>query len=224
MTDSIKAYYDALGQTYDENRFGSSYGKYIHEQEVMFLDKYLPAQPDVATLDMGCGTGRFLTRATDGLDFSQGMLAVAQKKFPEKRLSLGDITHTDFSENIFSKIFSMHVVMHLSEETTQAFILESYRLLEPGGLLVFDFPSQKRRGIRPHRGGDWHGANSYNLQHIQQLMAGTFKLVEARGILFFPIHRFPGFLRHFFLKLDNFLCRSFLKEYASYLILVLQKK
>lgn len=227
MSESVQAYYDRIGHEYDDDRFGSStYGQYIHCQECAFLDRWLPENPAVRVLDMGCGTGRFMVRATDGVDFSEGMLAEALKKFPQKQFHRASITETGLPEASFKKAFSMHVLMHLDEATTTGFLDEAHRLLEKGGVLVVDFPSQKRRsfGQRKVHADHWHGSNAHTVQSILQAGNGKWKQVKSRGILFLPIHRIPGKLRPYFRWLDNLLCRSFLKHYASYLIIVLEKK
>ena len=227
MSESVKAYYDRIGQEYDDDRFGSSsYGQYIHTQECAFLDRWLPEYPMVKTLDMGCGTGRFMKRATDGVDFSEGMLAEARKKFPDKQFHVAGISETGLPDTSFKKVFSMHVLMHLDTETTIGFLHEAHRLLETEGILVVDFPSQKRRsfGQRKVSTDHWHGSNAHTVDSVLQAGNGKWRLVKSRGILFLPIHRFPKKLRPYLRWLDDLMCRSFLKNYASYLIIVLEKQ
>lgn len=226
MTETVKAYYDRIGKEYDVDRFGgSSYGQYIHKQECAFLDKWLPENPVQAVLDMGCGTGRFMARATDGVDFSEGMTAEATQKFPNKNFHLAEITNTGLPAGSFEKAFSMHVLMHLDAETTTKFLQEAHRLLAKDGLFIVDFPSAKRRsfGQRKVNAAHWHGSNAQNTSDLLALGNGNWKLVAKRGILFFPIHRFPVRMRLFMRFFDNLFCRSILKGYASYVVVVLQK-
>ncbi|HLP54291.1 MAG TPA: class I SAM-dependent methyltransferase [Fluviicola sp.] len=226
MSETVKAYYDRIGKEYDDDRFGkSSYGQYIHKQECAFLDKWIPENPSKAVLDMGCGTGRFMTRATDGVDFSEGMTSEAKQKFPEKNFHLASITDTGLPSGSFEKAFSMHVLMHLDQETTAKFLDEAHRLLAEDGLFVVDFPSAKRRsfGQRKVKGTHWHGSNAQNTADLLRLGNEDWKLISKRGILFFPIHRFPVRIRPFMRFFDNIMCRSFLKGYASYVVVVLQR-
>ncbi|PZQ78727.1 MAG: hypothetical protein DI548_15745, partial [Flavobacterium johnsoniae] len=98
MIEEIKIYYDELASTYDQNRFGNSYGTYIDIQERAYLKKCLPHLSSANILDLGCGTGRFLDLASHGVDISPKMIEVAKHKFPEKNISLGsvsDIPHPD---------------------------------------------------------------------------------------------------------------------------------
>lgn len=227
MSESVKAYYDRIGHEYDDDRFGSSsYGQYIHRQECAFLDRWLPENPQEKVLDMGCGTGRFMARATDGVDFSEGMLAEAFKKWPEKHFHTASITETGLPEATFKKAFSFHVLMHLDEPTTIQFLAEAHRIVENGGYLIVDFPSEKRRsfGQRKVSADHWHGSNAHTIASLLEVGKGQWKLGKSRGILFLPIHRVPKKLRPYLRWIDDLLCRSFLRNYASYLIVVLKKQ
>lgn len=220
----IMRYYDRIAPTYDESRFSNSYGRYIHTQETAVLTDWLRGIPAEGILDLGCGTGRFLAFAGSGLDRSAEMLAVARSKFPDKNLYTGDAENTGFPPDSFSAVFSFHVFMHLDKAKTQAILDEMYRILRPGGVLVIDFPSHKRRLLSGRRQPGWHGANEFTPVDWRR-MAGDRWLTEAsRGILFFPVHRLPVFLRPFFRRSDSLLCRSPFKEYASYLVIRLRKK
>jgi SAM-dependent methyltransferase len=221
----IQAYYNRIGSEYDNDRFGSSsYGQYIHHQECAFFAKWLPEQPKGRVLDMGCGTGRFMDRATDGVDFSEGMMAEARKRHPEKRFHFGTITETGLEAASFDKAFSMHVLMHLDEATTNGFFEEAHRLLKHDGLLIVDFPSATRRSFGQRKVENWHGSNAFTVAGLQKMTSEKFDLIAKRGILFFPIHRFPKGVRKALLAFDTLLCRTFLRSYASYLIIVLRKK
>jgi ubiquinone/menaquinone biosynthesis C-methylase UbiE len=224
MTESVQSYYNRIGSEYDDDRFGSTYGRYIHRQECAFFDKWLPPNPSDHVLDMGCGTGRFMDRATDGVDFSEGMMEHAQIKHPNKRFHRADISETGLASGSFRKAFSMHVLMHLDPDKTTAFLNEAHRLLEPGGLFVVDFPSAKRRSFGQRKAENWHGSNAQDISDLMKLSPGKWELVRSRGILFFPIHRFPKFMRGSILWLDNLFCRSFLKTYASYVVVVMRRK
>ena len=224
MAESVQGYYNRIGAEYDEDRFGaSSYGQYIHRQECAFLNRWLPENPNCPVLDMGCGTGRVMSRATVGVDFSEGMLTQAKLKYPAKQFHFGEITATNLPENQFEKAFSMHVMMHLDEPTTRQFLVEAHRILQPNGLLIVDFPSAKRRSFGQRKVTNWHGSNALNVSDLMAFGDGKWEIVKSRGILFFPIHRFPVSMRKAVQVIDNWFCRSFMKSYASYLIVVLKK-
>lgn len=224
IDSDIEKYYDRIAKTYDESRFSNTYGQFIHAQETAILKNWLRGTDAAKILDVGCGTGRFLSFAENGLDQSAEMLAVAKAKYPHKNLLVGDAGNTGFASAHFSAAFSFHVFMHLDKEKTQDILREMHRILEPGGTLIIDFPSRKRRRLFNNRQTNWHGANEFTLGDWKTLAGKRWELKASRGILFFPVHRFPVVLRKFFRLPDNALCRSPLKEYASYLVIRLQKK
>ena len=221
---NVKDYYNELAAEYDDNRFNNSYGQYIDLQERDFLNKILKDISPKQCLDLGCGTGRLLDYADYGVDFSEEMLKIAQKKYPQKQLMLGDLTQIPLPNDYLDVIFSFHVVMHQDLETTQNFIKHAYKKLKVGGKLIFDFPSSKRRKQVKHQQENWHAANQLTTQEIRDLTEENWNFISSRGFLFFPIHRIPKKIRPLCLSLDNLLCQSVLKEFSSYLVVVLEKK
>ena len=221
--NAIQNYYDQLASEYDDDRFNNSYGQYLHFQERQILQQRLGHLPQNSILDMGCGTGRFLDFAKNGIDFSEGMLAQAKAKYPHHQLTVGDISRMPFAENSFDAIFSLHVFMHLKMETIEGAISEAHRILKPGGILIFDFPSKARRNLINYQKDGWHGNTALEVSIVKKLTNGKFEMEGYQGVLFFPIHRFPKSIRPFFRKLDSLLCRSFLKKWASYHFIFLKK-
>ena len=224
MNGEIKKYYNDLASSYDSNRFNNSYGKYIDSQERSFLNAFLPKKTSKKILDLGCGTGRFLDYANFGVDISPNMIAIAKSKFPDKEIKEGSVSDIPFQDSFFDTVFSMHVIMHLDKKTTEQFLSETNKKLNKRGTLIFDFPSEKRRNITNYNAKNWHAANHFSIDEILKMTESNWILKNYRGILFVPIHRFPSSIRRFFIKIDRFLCKSFLKEYASYIIIELEKR
>ncbi len=223
MIEEIKTYYDELASTYDQNRFGNSYGTYIDLQERAFLKKRLPHISTANILDLGCGTGRFLNYASHGIDISPKMIEIAKGKFPDKNINLGSISQIPHPDAFFDILFSFHVLMHLDKSTVIDFLKESHQKLKENGRLIFDFPSQKRRQLFNYKSKDWHGANALSIKDIENLIKSDWKIKHYKGILFFPIHRFPSSMRPLLQKIDTVFCKTFLKEYSSYLVIELEK-
>lgn len=222
--DPISAYYDALAPDYDRSRFGNAYGQFIHRQERQALTNLLRDTPPKQVLDLACGTGRLLEFAETGCDLSPKMIAEARQKYPSKTLVLGEATGMPFENGTFSTIISMHFLMHLDRATTSAVLAEAYRVLQPGGRFIFDFPSEKRRRLtRGHHHQHWHGSNALSRQRVLELGGHRWEIMDSQGILFFPIHRVYAPFRPHLLTLDTILCRSFLQEYASYVLVCMQK-
>ena len=221
---SIQQYYDDLAPEYDADRFANSYGKYLHAQETQIMHKWLSGIFPKEILDMGCGTGRFLKYAQYGVDISEGMLAEAKSKFPDKELKLASITNTPFTENTFQAIFSLHVFFHLEKEVIQQTIQEAYRILKPNGILIFDFPSKARREMINYQKEGWHGNTALSIDEIQQYIDGLFILEKSQGGMMLPVHRIPKSMRTSMRFVDTVLCNSFLKKWASYNFVFLRKK
>jgi len=221
---SIRNYYDQLAPEYDDDRFNNTYGQYLHHQEHQILQRQLNGISLDNILDMGCGTGRFLQHAGHGVDFSEGMLQQAQSKFPNRQLTISDISNMPFEASSFKAIYSLHVFMHLDMETIHATIRDAHRILESDGILIFDFPSKARRELINYKKEGWHGNTALDIATVEQLTEGLFDLENYEGVLFFPIHRVPIRLRSFFRFFDSLLCRSFLRKWASYHFVFLRKK
>ncbi len=221
--DIILGYYNKLAKDYDNDRFGNSYGRYIHQQEIKLLATVLKGV-DGNIIDLGCGTGRLTSFATTGLDGSSEMLAVARAKHTGKQFICSSIEQLPFADNSVDAVYSFHVFMHLSKETTNAAFAEIARSLKPGGKLIFDFPGSKRRKLFSSGTSGWHGNTAYDISEIKNKLQEDFDLKKYYGILFLPVHRLPKSIRKYFGGLDNLLCRSFLKKYASYNLAILTKK
>ena len=220
----LKDYYNNLASNYDNNRFGNTYGQYIHQQEIKILSEHLPALASNNILDLGCGTGRLMPFANYGLDISEEMIKIAQEKFPNKQFSIGNASKNNLQNNFFDAAFCFHVLMHQNEEETKAIFAEAFRVLKKGGHFIFDFPSQKRRDLVNYKASNWHAANNLSIKKVKEICHNKWDFNQSFGILFFPIHRIPHQVRFSIIPLDNLIGQSFLKEYASYLIVKLTKK
>ncbi len=223
--EDLPAYYEQIAAQYDQSRFGNSYGRFLHAQERPALQHFLRGCLPEQILDLACGTGRMLDLAGTGLDISPNMIAEARKKYPGKHLSTGDATRLPFPDAIFDAVFSLHFIMHLDPDQTRAVLDEVYRVLRPGGRFILDFPSLKRRKLTSgHHDANWHGSNAFSLDQWHKLTEDRWEIDAISGILFFPVHRFPNWLRPALLPLDHLVCRSLWKEWASYLLIRLNKK
>ena len=91
----VHDYYQNIAASYDEARFGNSYGAFVQRQEEAFIKKWLSKPPANKVLNMGCGTGRFMEYATDGLDFSENRgcskLCVTQRRHERNALIINTL-------------------------------------------------------------------------------------------------------------------------------------
>lgn len=219
----LRLYYEELASEYDRSRFNNSYGRYIHSQEREILSRWLGSVQTQSILDLACGTGRFLSFATAGLDLSPKMIEVARTKYPDKQFIQASASHIPVESGQYDAVFSLHLFMHLSQAKIQAIVDECYRILRPNGILIFDIPCALRRKLISYKAEDWHGATSFSLNDIHQLCTGKWHVEELVGVNFLPIHRFPNPTRSLWLPVDKFLSHSFLKLLASYYFVKLIK-
>ena len=103
-------------------------------------------------LELACGTGRVLIPLAEagfnihGLDISENMLKIAEKKLEEKKLSNlvtlteGDMAQYDLPFKEFSLAFiTFRSFMHLFTQKDQLSCLKcTYEHLKPGGVLIID--------------------------------------------------------------------------------------
>lgn len=224
MDNLIRKYYNDLAENYDDDRFNNSYGSFIHEQECTLLNRLIPSDSEERVLDLACGTGRLTAFATDGSDFSENMIRIAEKRFPNKFFRVEDAANSGWPNEQFKTVFSFHMFMHLNKEKSKAIFDSIHRIVKKGGTFIFDFPSHKRRALSLRRQKGWHGNNTMTIKEVKELLGPSWEVRTIEGILFLPIHRFPKSLRAKLTRLDTFLCNSLLKEFASYIVIEAVKK
>jgi len=147
-------------------------------------------------LDAGCGTGVHLAAISIarsrpvGLDFSRGMLRVAQRRAPGAGLVQADLNQRfPVQPRSFDAVLSALVSEHLSD--LQRFFTESFFALRTGGRLVFSafHPELARAGIEANfdRDGTEYrlGANPYTVSDYLNWIADAgfenLEWTEHRG-------------------------------------------
>jgi SAM-dependent methyltransferase len=103
--------------------------------------------PGCRALELGCGTGVFIAQTAAagatiaGLDLTDDLLASARARvrdLPNVRLVRGDAHQTPFPDGSFDAVYGSSILHHLDLARALA---ESYRLLKPGGRIVFTEPN-----------------------------------------------------------------------------------
>lgn len=148
-----------------------------------------------AVLDAGCGTGAHLAglsasraRAV-GLDFSRGMLRVAQQRAPRAALAQADLNaEFPIRPGAFDALLSSLVSEHLRD--LRRFFAEAYAALRRGGRLVFSafHPHLALAGIEANfeQGGTEYrlGAQPYTVDdYLNGIADAGFERLECREYL-----------------------------------------
>lgn len=127
--------------------------------------------PAARSLDVGCGTGRWVRRYEQlgfraaGLDVTPGMLKTARQCGTAGLLVAGEAYQLPFSDATFDFVSDVTVVQHIPSELQPAAIGEMMRVLKPEGhLLLFELIRGRGPHIFPRSPEDWieqagsHGA------------------------------------------------------------------
>jgi SAM-dependent methyltransferase len=94
-------------------------------------------------LDLGCGTGMFLSRRAGdaqafGLDFSRQALGFCHARGLD-RVAQGDAARLPFADGSFDVVTAFDLIEHVREDG--ALIAEILRVLRPGGMLLATVPA-----------------------------------------------------------------------------------
>lgn len=143
--------YDRWAETYDTTS----------NPVVAFDEHVTPAliapQSGERILDAGCGTGRHIGRllaagaTVTGMDFSEGMLEVAAKRYPDVDFVQGDLqARWPFADGAFDAVLCALVGEHLDD--LDAVAGEMHRVIRPGGRAVFSVyhPAMSAAGKEAH--------------------------------------------------------------------------
>jgi len=95
----------------------------------------------MTVLDMGCGPGYVSAAAAErgakptGLDFSQEMIAIAKRTFPNIEFREGDAQNLPFPDHAFDRAVANFALLHLAKP--ERAMAEANRILKPGGRFGF---------------------------------------------------------------------------------------
>jgi SAM-dependent methyltransferase len=136
--DTFANYYDAVvGQ---------------REEIAVFLRKliqrYAPRAKTI--LELGCGSGSMLKilskhYASTGIDQSAGMIALAKKKAPKAKVSVGDITNFNLKQRFDAVICPFDTINHVTSFAAwKRVFANAHAHLNPGGVFIFDVNTEAK--------------------------------------------------------------------------------
>ena len=160
----VRVNYDRIASTYDRRYVANRLSGVA--EALLSLARRLRAE---RTLEVGCGTGRWLAElrcATShlyGLDLSTGMLQEARKRRAQFSLVRGRASRLPFPDAVFDLVYCVNALHHFDHPGD--FVFEARRLLRPGGVVAVV-------GMGPHSGRDqWY---------VYHYFEGTYEADIAR--------------------------------------------
>ena len=187
---SARQGYDLWSETYD------STPNPVVAMDSRHTIKLLAPAGGELILDAGCGTGRNLKplllagSTAVGIDFSHRMLQVARRQLETSPVALADLQASlPFCSRSFDAVLCALIGEHLSD--LRVVLDEFYRILKPGGRLVFSVyhPEMSAAGIEANfeRGGV-----EYRLGAIHYSVAEHLRLLQEARFEGIRVHEFSG--------------------------------
>lgn len=153
---SLEATYDALAAEYEAGRDRFDMAQVFEAfHRRLAIDK--PAGGDL--LDLGCGAGepmarRFIEQGwrVTGVDFSRGMLALAERLVPQMTRVLADMRACDFPDGSFDAAILVYSLFHIPQADHPAVFAKLFRWLRPGARLLFTYATKEYTGYDEFEG------------------------------------------------------------------------
>src|SRR5450755_4523319 len=130
--------------------------EYLTPCERFLFDRHIT--PQTAILDVGVGGGRttpYLSQVAShyvGLDYSEEMVKICRKKFPQLKFSVADASNlAEFQDASFDVVvMSFNTIDYLlPDEKRQQCLEECRRVLRNGGVLIFSSHNPRSILVRP---------------------------------------------------------------------------
>lgn len=143
--------------------------------------RFLQAVPGGRLLDVGCGSGEWLAFMSslgwqvEGIDFDQRAVDVARQNGLQVRC--GSLEQQNFPNESFHAVVLNHVIEHLPDPAGT--LLESVRVLKPGGKLVLFTPNGSSLGHRVFK-ENWRGLEPPRHLHIFSKQS-MYRMLEQAG-------------------------------------------
>jgi len=124
---------------------------YLHpgrREDVNFNVMYLPAALQGHLLEIGCGSGKLLTRMkkmgwqVEGVDFDASAVENARSK--GLQVQRGTVEGQAYPNDHFDVIFMSHLIEHVHDPAS--LLCEARRILKPGGRLILITPNSESFG------------------------------------------------------------------------------
>jgi len=143
---------------------------YFQSPDVLKVDVYneLMDAPFKGGIVKNISKGNFFL-----LDNNKNYINRVLKKFPELKITNGDIRNILFSSNNFDVILDLSTIDHVPDSDTHTVISEYYRVLRTDGILLLIAWFSEKQKI------EWlNDAFPLQLSYLKKLLSGKFKILE----------------------------------------------
>lgn len=144
MKSEIAGHWDSGAEFYDTYVSHGISTEWERELWKKAFSEALSRTSGLSVLDVGCGTGAMglilaeMGCTVQGIDLSEGMMAVGRKKAAEKNLPMtfaaGDAENPPFEDNTFDVVVNRHLLWTLPHP--EAALAGWFRVLKQGGVLL----------------------------------------------------------------------------------------
>jgi len=152
LTDPYKR-----GNRWDAEEFFETGAREI-DALIHYIESLRVNLPRRKALDFGCGVGRLSQPLADhfeevwGVDIAPSMIGLARKYNRYGDRCKYRVNHTDdlrvFSDDSFDLVYSLLTLQHMPPYYAKGYIKEFLRVLQPGGLLVFQMAGRPAAVLR----------------------------------------------------------------------------
>jgi len=149
--------------------------RFWHRLKTVTIARVAPPAPDMALLDLGCGSGVVAdwlaqrARNVDAVDANPGAVDYARRAFPRPNLAfhLATADALPFPAGRFDRIYVLEFIEHLYAGQLETLFTQMRSLLAPGGTLFLTTPNYRSPwpvlektmdllGLAPHMEGEQH--------------------------------------------------------------------
>jgi SAM-dependent methyltransferase len=156
-------------------------------------------RPPGRLLDVGCGKGRFLARASArgwraiGMERMHPQAVVARRNAPDASLVESELALGPFRASCVDAVTAWHVLEHLSDPG--AALAAAFEALRPGGVLACEVPNFGSWQARAFGASSFHLDPPRHLVHFTQ--SSLARLAESKGFRVVRVRTFSPALGPF---------------------------